>query len=205
MLAEMDIKEFLEKTASNDPVPGGGSVAALASGLASALTTMVANLTKDKEKYKEHKKEMEEIVERLTVRQNEFLQLIDKDANSFDSVIKAYKMPKETEKQKKLRKEAIQDGMKYAAKVPLGIAIDGSKLFEDIELVVKHGNKSAVTDGLVAAMMTRTSIKSALLNVKINLDSINDEEFVQEMSAQVKELEDFADKREREILKLSKF
>lgn len=205
MLSDMDIKEFLEKTASNDPVPGGGSVAALSSGLASALTAMVANLTKDKEKYKEYKEEMEEIVERLSVRQNEFLQLIDKDANSFDSVIKAYKMPKETKKQKKLRKEAIQDGMKYAAKVPLGIAIDGSKLFEDIELVVRHGNENAVTDGLVAAMMTRTSIKSALLNVKINLDSINDEEFVQEMSAQVKELEDFADKREREILKLSKF
>ena len=205
MLAEMDIKEFLEKTASNDPVPGGGSVAALSSGLASALTAMVANLTKDKEKYKEYKEEMEDIVDRLCVRKNEFLQLIDKDANSFDSVIKAYKMPKETEKQKKLRKEAIQDGMKYAAKVPLGIAIDGSKLFEDIELVVRHGNENAVTDGLVAAMLTRTSIKSALLNVKINLDSINDEEFVQEMSAQVKELEDFADKREKEILKLSKF
>lgn len=205
MLSEMDIKEFLKKTASNDPVPGGGSVAALSSGLASALTAMVANLTKDKEKYKEYKEEMEEIVERLSVRQNEFLQLIDKDANSFDSVIKAYKMPKETEKQKKLRKEAIQDGMKYAAKVPLGIAIDGSKLFEDIELVVKHGNENAVTDGLVSAMMTRTSIKSALLNVKINLDSINDEEFVQEMNAQVEELEDFADRREKEILALSKF
>ncbi|MDM8533395.1 cyclodeaminase/cyclohydrolase family protein [Clostridiaceae bacterium HSG29] len=203
MLGDMYLKEFLEKTASKDPVPGGGSVAALSSALSASLAAMVANLTIGKKNYEEISDKMVEIAEALDLRRREFVQLIDKDANSFDSVLKAFKMPKETDEEKKLRTEAIQDGMKYAAKVPLGVAIDASKLFEYIEIVVKEGNKNAVTDGLVAAMMARTAIKSALYNVKINLSSIKDENFVNEMKVQVEELENFADKREKEILGLS--
>lgn len=203
MLANMYLKDFLDKTASKDPVPGGGSIAALSSALSASLTAMVANLTVGKEKYADVNDEMAEIVKKAEIRKSEFVQLIDKDANSFDSVIQAFKMPKKTDEEKKLRTEAIQDGMKYAAKVPLGIAIDASKLFDIIEVIVKKGNKNAVTDGLVAAMMARTAIKSALYNVKINLSSIKDEDFVEELSAQVDELENLADKREKEILSLS--
>ncbi len=205
MLGDMYLKEFLEKTASKEPVPGGGSVAALSSALSASLAAMVANLTIGKKNYEEVSDEMVEIVEELNLRRREFVQLIDKDANSFDSVLQAFKMPKGNDEEKQLRTEAIQDGMKYAAKVPLGVAIDTSKLFEYIEIVVKSGNKNAVTDGLVAAMMARTAIKSALYNVKINLSSIKDESFVDEMKQQVEELENFADRREEEILKLVEF
>jgi len=162
MLGDMYLKEFLEKTASKEPVPGGGSVAALSSALSASLAAMVANLTIGKKNYEEVSDKMVKIAEELNLRRREFVQLIDKDANSFDSVLQAFKMPKGTDEEKKLRTEAIQDGMKYAAKVPLGVAIDTSKLFEYIEIVVKSGNKNAVTDGLVAAMMARTAIKSAL-------------------------------------------
>jgi len=205
MLGDMYLKEFLEKTASKEPVPGGGSVAALSSALSASLAAMVANLTIGKKNYEEVSDKMVKIAEELNLRRREFVQLIDKDANSFDSVLQAFKMPKGTDEEKKLRTEAIQDGMKYAAKVPLGVAIDTSKLFEYIEIVVKSGNKNAVTDGLVAAMMARTAIKSALYNVKINLSSIKDESFVDEMKLQVEELENFADRREKEILKLAEF
>jgi len=205
MLGDMYLKEFLEKTASKEPVPGGGSVAALSSALSASLAAMVANLTIGKKNYEEVSDKMVEIVEELDLRRREFVQLIDKDANSFDSVLQAFKMPKGNDEEKKLRTEAIQDGMKYAAKVPLGVAIDASKLFEYIEIVVKSGNKNAVTDGLVAAMMARTAIKSALYNVKINLSSIKDDSFVNEMKVQVEELEIFADKREEEILALVEF
>lgn len=204
MLADMYLKDFLDKTASNEAVPGGGSVAALSSALAASLTAMVANLTIGKKKYLEVNDEMMEIVEKLELRKNEFVQLIDKDANSFDSVLQAFKMPKETDEEKKLRSESIQIGMKYAAKVPLGVAIETSKLFKSIEYVVVNGNSNAVTDGLVAAMMARTAIKSALYNVKINLSSIKDIEYVEEMTMQVNELDEFADKREKEILLLVK-
>ena len=205
MLGDMYLKEFLEKTASKEPVPGGGSVAALSSALSASLAAMVANLTIGKKNYEEVSDKMVKIAEELNLRRREFVQLIDKDANSFDSVLQAFKMPKGTDEEKKLRTEAIQDGMKYAAKVPLGVAIDTSKLFEYIEIVVKSGNKNAVTDGLVAAMMARTAIKSALYNVKINLSSIKDDSFVNEMKVQVEELEIFADKREEEILALVEF
>ena len=205
MLANMYLKDFLDKTASSEAVPGGGSVAALSSALAASLTAMVANLTIGKKKYLEVNDEMLEIVEKLELRKNEFVQLIDKDANSFDSVLQAFKMPKETDEEKELRSESIQIGMKYAAKVPLGVAIETSKLFKSIEYVVVNGNSNAVTDGLVAAMMARTAIKSALYNVKINLSSIKDVEYVEEMAMQVDELDEFADKREKEILSLVKF
>jgi formiminotetrahydrofolate cyclodeaminase len=204
MLADMYLKDFLDKTASSEAVPGGGSVAALSSALAASLTAMVANLTIGKKKYLEVNDEMMEIVEKLELRKNEFVQLIDKDANSFDSVLQAFKMPKKTDEEKELRSESIQIGMKYAAKVPLGVAIETSKLFKPIEYVVVNGNSNAVTDGLVAALMARTAIKSALYNVKINLSSIKDVEYVEEMAMQVNELDEFADKREKEILSLIK-
>jgi formiminotetrahydrofolate cyclodeaminase len=139
MLSEMYLKDFLDKTASNDPLPGGGSVAALSSALAASLTMMVANLTIGKKKYASVNDEMLEIVKKLEIRKNEFVQLIDKDANSFDSVLQAFKMPKNTDEEKSLRTEAIQDGMRYAAKVPLGVAIDTSKLFKSIEYIVING------------------------------------------------------------------
>ncbi len=202
MLADMYLREFLDRTSSQEAVPGGGSVAALSSALASALTSMVAKLTIDKKDYLDVSEEMTKIADEMKVRKCEFIQLIDKDANSFSTVIEAYKMPKNSEKSREIRHEAIQDSMKYAAKVPLGIAIDTAKIFEMIEIVVRKGNEKAVTDALVAAMMARTAIKSALYNVRINLKTIEDEDFVNEVSVQVDELDKFADYREKEILSL---
>ncbi len=205
MLADMYLRDFLERTSSEEAVPGGGSVAALSSALASALTSMVANLTIDKKEYLDVNEEMINISNEMRVRKCEFIQLIDKDANSFSTVIEAYKLPKNSEKSRAIRHEAIQDSMKYAAKVPLGIAIDTSKIFGMIKIVAQKGNKNAVTDALVAAMMARTAIKSALCNVRINLKTVEDEAFVNEVTEQVNELDKFADQKEKEILNLVKF
>ena len=201
MLKDLTIKEFLEQLASSEPVPGGGSVAALSSGLSVALVQMVANLTIDKKGYEAVNEEMKNIKAAVEPKINEFMDLIDKDANSFNAVIKAFKMPKTTEAEKEVRKSAIQEGMKYAAKVPLEVAESTAKLFPLIEVVVEKGNKNAVTDGLVAAMMARTAIKSALYNVKINLGSIKDESFVNDYSKKVEILENEADSIVNKILK----
>ncbi len=203
MLKELGLQGFIDQLESSEPVPGGGSVAALSSALASALAAMVANLTVGKKNYEDVSEKMETLAKVMHGHKSVFVDMIDKDANSFDSVMKAYKLPKETDEEKKHRTDMIQDGMKYAASVPLEVAEKTALLFDDIETLVKFGNKNAQTDALVAAMMARTAILSALYNVKINLGSIKDEAYVEHMRIRVSELEKFAIKRESEILSLS--
>ncbi len=203
MLKDLYLKEFLDKTESNEPVPGGGSIAALSSAISAALSAMVANLTVGKKNYEEVSEEMTEIASKMSAFKSEFVDLIDKDANSFDKVMKAYKLPKETDEEKTERSRQIQEGMKYAASVPLEVAQKTSELFGMIEELVKKGNQNAQTDALVAAMMARTAILSALYNVKINLGSIKDEVFVQDITSKVKALETLATSKEAHILGLS--
>lgn len=200
MLAEMNVKAFLDKTASNDPVPGGGSIAALSSAVAAALTEMVANLTIGKKKYVEVEEEMKEIAKIAAECRVKFVADIDKDSDAFNEVMDAFKLPKETDEEKESRKAAIQEATKKAALVPLEVAQDAFKIMGIIEKVVVKGNQNAVTDGAVAAMMARTAVLSALYNVKINLGSIKDEAFVEKVSKEVEELESKVGKVEQDIL-----
>lgn len=202
MLINKNITEFVATTASNEPVPGGGSIAALAGALSAALAEMVANLTIGKKKYVEVEAEMIEIAAVLQNKREKLIELIDKDASSFDDVMKAFKLPKETDEDKAKRTAAIQEGTKYAASVPLDTAKVAFSIMEYSKVVVEKGNKNAVTDGAVSAMMARTAVLSALMNVKINLGSIKDENFVAEMTKEVNELEAAALKVEKEILDL---
>ena len=112
-------------------------------------------------------------------------------------------MPKNTDEEKAARKEAMQNGLKEAAEVPLAVAETALKIFHVAGAVVERGNANAVTDGLVASMMARTAVLSALLNVKINLDSIKDEEFVARMAEKVAELEKAAMDGEKAVMELS--
>jgi formiminotetrahydrofolate cyclodeaminase len=200
MLANLTCVEFLDKLASNEPVPGGGSVAALTGGIAASLAAMVANLTVGKKNYVEVSEEMEEVVTRMLQMKIAFVEFIDKDANSFDGVMKAFKLPKETEEEKEARTAAIQNGYKEAIAIPLAVAKAASEMFEMIEFVVVKGNQNAVTDGLVAAMSARTAILGALYNVKINLSSVKDQAYVEKVKSEVLALEAFAISRETEIL-----
>lgn len=200
MLINKNITDFVATTASNEPVPGGGSIAALAGALSAALAEMVANLTIGKKKYLEVEDEMKHIAKVLEEKRAQLIELIDRDATSFDDVMKAFKMPKETDEEKAARTAAIQEGTKYAASVPLETARVAFSILEHAEQVVVKGNKNAVTDGAVSAMMARTAVLSALMNVKINLGSIKDESFVAEMTKEVEELEAKVVKREAEIL-----
>lgn len=200
MLANKTLVQFLDETASNAPVPGGGSIAAMSAATSVALSEMVANLTIGKKNYDEVQEEMKEIASKLPAMRKELLDDIDRDANSFNDVMVAFKMPKETDEEKAARKEAIQTGMKKAAGVPLEVANKSFDMMAYAAVMVEKGNKNAVTDGAVAAMMARTAVLSALLNVKINLASIKDEEYVARVSKEVKELEDKTMALEAEIL-----
>ncbi|WP_069649810.1 cyclodeaminase/cyclohydrolase family protein [Caloranaerobacter ferrireducens] len=200
MLQDLNLKEFLEKTASKSPVPGGGSVAALSASLSASLIEMVGNLTIGKKGYEDVEDEMKEIVSICSKYREKFVNDIDRDSDAFNKVMAAFKLPKDTEEEKAARKKSIQESFKTAALVPLEVAEDAFKLLEFAAKVVEKGNKNAVTDGAVAAMMARTAVLSALYNVKINLGSIKDEEFVSKVSKQVESLESQVNNIEKEIL-----
>lgn len=199
-MKDMTIEAFAQQTASNDPVPGGGSISAMAGAMASALTEMVAGLTIGKKKYAEVEDEMKEAVEPMRKLQEQLLLDIRRDSESFDLYMQALSLPKDTEEEKAARTEAMQNGLKEAVKVPLSVAKNSITILPYAKTMVTKGNQTAVTDGLVATMMARTAVLGALFNVKINLESIKDQEFVQEIRQEVAKLEKEAVAMEKDIL-----
>jgi formiminotetrahydrofolate cyclodeaminase len=199
-LADLSIKEFLEKTASGSPVPGGGSIAALSAAIAAGLSEMVANLTIGKKGYEATEKQMKVIKKAAADYRNKLIKDIDRDSDAYNDVLAAFRLPKSYELEENFRKQAIQDAFKKASLVPLDVAKNAFKIIELADGVVKHGNKNAVTDGAVAVMMARTAVLSALYNVKINLASIKDMDFVKRIRKDVTSLESEIEKKERKIL-----
>ncbi|MPM16027.1 Methenyltetrahydrofolate cyclohydrolase [bioreactor metagenome] len=199
------IHEFAEVVASNSPVPGGGSIAALCGALSAALAEMVANLTTGKKKYIEVESEMNEIKNKAMVLRSKLLDDIERDSYAYNKVMEAYKMPKEDDEQKILRNKAIEESAKIAAEVPLDVAQTSFKILPLAEAVVARGNSNAVTDGLVAAMLARTAVLSALLNVRINLETISDKDFVFEYKNRADVLQEETLFYEKKILELSPF
>jgi formiminotetrahydrofolate cyclodeaminase len=200
MLAELTIKEFLEKTASGFPVPGGGSVAALSAALAASLTEMVAKLTIGKEGYETVADEMKAVAQEASKLRLKLVQAIDNDSNAYNDLMSAKRLPKNTEAEKSQREEAIQSGLKKATLIPMSVAEDAARMMELAGKVVVSGNKNAITDGAVGVMMAKTAILSALYNIKINLISIKDKAFIDKISKQVEEMETKALDREKELL-----
>jgi formiminotetrahydrofolate cyclodeaminase len=200
MLKDMSLIGFIEQTASNEPVPGGGSVAALSGSIAAALAEMVANLTIGKKKYMDIEDEMKEDAIKLAALRTSLIDLIDKDAASFDEVMKAFKLPKETDEEKAKRSMAIQEALKGAAEAPLDIARTAYSIMGYSEKMVLKGNKNAVTDGMVSAMLVRTSVLSAIFNVRINLSSIKDEDFVKTIGEEIDWLAEQVTTRESAII-----
>lgn len=198
-LADLSIKEFLAKTASNSPVPGGGSIAALSAAIAASLSEMVAHLTIGKKGYEALEEEMQEIAKDAFQYRERLIRYIDKDSNAYNDVMAAFKLPKGTEQERNNREGAIQEALINATLVPLDVARDAFKIIELAGKVVKQGNKNAVTDAAVAVMMARTAALSALYNVKINLASIKDTNFVEEIREEIKHMESEIVNRESEI------
>lgn len=188
-MKNMTIQEFAMQTASNEPVPGGGSISALAGSLAAALTEMVAGLTIGKKKYADVEEEMKAAVEPMKAVCAQLLDDIKRDSESFDQYMQALTLPKETEEEKEARTEAMQNGLKAAVEVPLSVAKAACGILPYAETMVVKGNRTAVTDALVATMMARTAVLGAGFNVKINLESIKDQEYVDRIGKEVAELE----------------
>ena len=201
-LASMKINSFLSELASSSPAPGGGSVAALSGGLGAALTSMVCNLTIGKEKYADVQDDIKKTLKQSEKLRKKLIELIDEDTNAFNNVMKAFKMPKETEEQKKKRSKAIQEGYKTAAQVPLDTAKACLQILDTAKTVAEIGNVKSITDAAVSAIMARSGVESAILNVKINLGSIKDEDFVKKISNELENILKNVSNKTQEILKI---
>ncbi|MGB5748849.1 MAG: cyclodeaminase/cyclohydrolase family protein [Desulfobacterales bacterium] len=200
MLVDNKITEYLDKAAAGTAVPGGGSVAALNAALAASLTEMVANLTVGKKGYEAVEEEMEALADKASQLRNKLTAAIDQDADAYTDVMAAYKLPKATDGEIRLRKQKIQDAIKLAALVPLEVARDAVAVIDLAGKAILKGNKNAASDGAVAAMNARTAALAAIYNVKINLGSIKDAIFVEKLTQEVEELQNQVVEKENEAL-----
>ncbi len=200
MLTDLTVKNFLDKVAGSDPVPGGGSIAALNGAIASALGAMVANLTIGKKNYADCEEQMKEIATLANEKMLQFTADIDRDSEAYDRVFACFKMPKATDEEKAARSAAIQEATKYAAEVPMEVARAALSLMDMLADVALHGNRNAVTDACVAMMSARTAVLGAILNVRINLSSLKDTDYAVRMQAEADELERSAIEKEKTLL-----
>lgn len=180
MLIEQRLNEYLENAKTNEPKPGGGSVAAYVGALGAALSIMVYELSVGKKSYEaleeSTRKEIENGVDRLNGMIDELKPLVDEDSKSFDAVLDAFKLPKDTDEQKAERTEAIQKGYVHALKVPLKTANLCVDALELLDTFSENGNIHAITDVGCGILMLATGAEGALFNVFINLKSIKDED-----------------------------
>ncbi|MCJ7691259.1 MAG: cyclodeaminase/cyclohydrolase family protein [Clostridiaceae bacterium] len=206
MLDQKTVRGFIKELGSNSPAPGGGSVAALGSSLASALCSMVFNLTVDKKIYNEYSEENKMIVdknlEQCLNHKEEFLDLMNSDAEVFLTLMSAFKLPKQSDDEKKLRSQKIQEGYKAALEIPMKVAEQSYKIYMHVKIAAELGNKNALSDAGVAALMLQASIESAILNVKINLSSIKDETYKDEITSRCEELVEHGRKKRDEVLEI---
>jgi methenyltetrahydrofolate cyclohydrolase len=169
------VEAFLGKLASDSPTPGGGAVAALAGASGAALIEMVANLTIDKKNYEDAWDRMREVRAEAERGRHALLSLADRDAASFDDVMKAFRMPKDTDEQKAVRAEAIQRAYRGAAEVPLEIARTSVALIPLAVEAVERGNVNATSDGISAALMLFAASGCGIANVRINAAALKDQ------------------------------
>ena len=188
MFREKRIEDFLVDLASSAPVPGGGSAAALTGAIGASLLSMVCNLTIGKEKYRDVDGEMREILASAESLRARLLDLLEADTQAYSGLAAAYKMPRATDEEQEARNAAVQKAVAVATDVPLQIAERCADIVTLAVPTVAKGNVRAVSDVGVAVLNAQCALKSALLNVDINLPSIKDEAFRARVLARVQGL-----------------
>ncbi|WP_293718675.1 cyclodeaminase/cyclohydrolase family protein [uncultured Phascolarctobacterium sp.] len=199
-LMKLSCEEFLEKLASKEAVPGGGGAAALGGAISAALASMVANLTLGKEKFFSVESEMLRLAAASEYLRQELLQLAQEDASVFEAFMNCYKMPKATDAEKALRQAKIQEAAKMAAEIPMKIGEKSLAVLLLAAEAAELGNPAVITDAAVAALMARAAVRSAVYNVKINLNLINDRDYCSVVAGRITALEQEALAAEKNIL-----
>jgi methenyltetrahydrofolate cyclohydrolase len=188
MLTGNSITGFLAELKSDSPAPGGGSAAALVGAIGAALGIMVGNLTMHNEKYESVHEESRKLALDLEACLIALEKYIDEDTAAFTGVMKAYKLPKSTEDEKQMRSQAIQEALKAASKLPFEVAHDCLHVLELSEKMLSIGNANAASDAAVAGRMAQAAMWSAIYNVRINLGSIKDRDFVTNLTGKIEDI-----------------
>ncbi|MCJ7447291.1 MAG: glutamate formimidoyltransferase [Bacteroidales bacterium] len=200
-LAGMNLREFMNETASESPAPGGGSVSAYMGALGVALGTMVANLSSHKKGWDDRWKEFSDWAERGKEIQNKLLDLVDEDTEAFNKIIEAYRLPKKSEEEKKIRNDAVQAATRNAILVPFRVMETAYSGFELLREMVEKGNPNSVTDAGTGALALRSCIWGAFLNVQINGSGLDNKKFVKDILDKGRTIELKAGREEENILK----
>ena len=181
-LIDLSLVEFNNQVDSKSPAPGGGSVSALASSMGVSLSRMVGHLTVGKKKFRALDKEVQN---KFTNIENEFLlikeeliSLVDEDTEAFNLIMAGFKLPKETDEEKKFRKQKILEGTIEAIKVPYRVAELSLLVLKNMEYILKYGNKNTLSDIGVSTLMVYTGLEGAILNVKINIPGLVDQDMI---------------------------
>jgi formiminotetrahydrofolate cyclodeaminase len=203
MLTTKTISEFLDELASSSPAPGGGSAAALSGALGAALVSMVCRLTIGKKKYANVQAEMESTLKRSEELRATFTELVEKDMEAFNAVMRAFAMSKETEEQKLRRTATIQEATKSATLIPLNVMQLCAEALWLTKAVAEKGNINSISDAGVAALMLQAACSGAAFNVRINLPSLQDKPFIEETTEKLNKIQSNVEKLSSEILKLT--
>jgi methenyltetrahydrofolate cyclohydrolase len=200
-LSDLSIRELTSRLASREPIPGGGSAAALAGAVGASLVSMVVELSLGRPDAAEHEEALREAGESAGQRRSALLDLAEEDAAAYASVVRARGLPKETEADRERRARALRTAMVEAARVPLRTAELAAEVLELARTVAMIGNRNAVSDAGVAAQLAAASVRGALLNVRINLPHLPADEPLRDSApADIARLEGLATEREREAL-----
>ena len=201
-LAKMNLIDFANKTSSESPAPGGGSISAYCGALGAALSTMVANLSANKRGWDDKWEFYSKWGEQSLGYQNKLVSLVDEDTLAFNKIMEAVSLPKDSADQKKSRLMALQSATKYAIEVPFKIMETSFACLESIKSMAEVGNPNSISDAGVAVLCIRTAVMGAFLNVRINCKDLNDDKFVSQILKKGRAIVEETNKIESEILSL---
>ena len=198
-LIDLSSRSFSDEVSRETPAPGGGSVSSYVGALGTSLGGMVANLSCNTRGWENKVDIFSEKAYEINQLREKLLSLVDEDANSFNSIMEAYKLPKDSEENKQIRSKAIKDATLYAAQIPLNIMVESYNSYEIIDFLAKEGNQNSLSDSGVACLCVHTAIHGAYLNVRINLKDATGGEDIMKKADKI--LKDSHSKKEK-IMKL---
>ena len=200
-LVQKTLTDFADTTASECPAPGGGSVSAYVGALGAALGTMVANLSAGKKGWEKQIGYFSDFADKGQSIKDKLLYLVDEDTRAFNAIITAVRMPKATDEEKQMRKNAMHEATRYAIQIPLEVMKTAFDAFDLVDAMVKKGNVNSISDAGVGGLCLKTAIYGAYLNVKINCAGFDDENFVRTVNEEAENILEEAIKKEKAIVK----
>lgn len=192
LFKDYTVDKFILELSSDAPSPGGGSTAALVAALSSSLNSMVYSLTIGKKVFEKLSDNEKNKMVKLQEEAKEFIKkaqnFMEQDRDDFLSLMDSYKLPKNNEEEIIIRKEKIKENTMKAMKTPLLLAEKCIKFYDNIEFAIKHGNKNLISDAGVATVLLHSAIESSIINVKVNLNFLKEEEFCEEIENKCKSI-----------------